>query len=114
MFVSLSLGVIASIVAARIGVLADFSYLLLQQKRSVIDLRAIEKRARVIGTALIAIESPDPAHREQAARTVRDRVLALGPRLVQSVTFDRHVERQYGWDHRWLFAELDDLVAARD
>ncbi len=98
----------------RISILADFSYLLPQTAQSVKDLRAIEQRARVIGTAMVAIESDHPDSRRKAALAARDRILALGPAMVASVTFDDHAKRQYAWDHRWLFADVGDLVAARD
>ncbi|MDB4957863.1 MAG: exporters of the superfamily protein [Myxococcales bacterium] len=111
---SIAFTIIAAVTAMRITVLADFSYLLPQSVRSVQDLRAIEKRARVIGTAMVVVESDHPEHRKQAAELMRQRVIALGPTRVASVTFDRRVEHQYAWDHRWLFAELADLKAARD
>ena len=112
--VSILFTIVAGLTAMRISVLADFSYLLPQSVRSVQDLRAIEKRARVIGTAMVVVESDSVAHRKVAADLMRQRVIALGPSFVASVTFDRAVERQYAWDHRWLFADLADLTAARD
>ena len=111
---SIALASVCGLLASRLAIRSDFSYLLPQSARSVRDLRAIERRARVIGTALIAVRSDDPQHRERAAREVRDRVARLGTRLVASVTFDRRTERQYAWAHRWLFADLADLRAARD
>src|SRR5450432_4282263 len=98
----------------RISILADFSYLLPQSARSVQDLRAIEKRARVIGTAMVAIESDHPASLRTAARRARERIEQLGPEWVASVTFDDRVKRRYTWDHRWVLAPLADLRAARD
>ena len=88
----------------RITVLADFSYLLPQSASSVQDLRAIEKRARVIGTAMVVVESPDPVHRKQAADLMRQWVTGLGATPVASVTSDRNIEKQSGWDRRWRFA----------
>jgi uncharacterized protein len=68
----------------------------------------------VIGTAMIAVESDHPDSRRKAAVLARDRVLALGPGMVASITFDERTERQYAWTHRWLFADLHDLESARD
>src|SRR5207302_3286011 len=90
------------------------SYLLPQTARSVKDLRAIEQRARVVGSALVAVESDRPDERAAAAIEVRDNVLALGKDLVASVTFDRKVEREFAWTNRWLYADLADLRAAHD
>jgi hypothetical protein len=111
---SIAIAVAAGLVASRIAIRADFSYLLPQSMRSVQDLRAIEKRARVIGTAMVAVESDHPDSRRRAAVMARDRALALGPGMIASITFDERVERQYAWTNRWLFASLPDLEAARD
>jgi len=111
---SIAFAVVTGLVAMRISIRADFSYLLPQSARSVKDLRAIEKRARVIGTAMVAIESDHPESRRRAAVLARERIEALGPEWVASVTFDDRVKRQYTWDHRWLLAPLPDLEAARD
>jgi len=111
---SIAVAAATGLVAARISIQADFSYLLPQSARSVRDLRAIEQRARVIGTAMIAVESDHPESRRRAAVMARDQALALGPGMVASITFDQRVERAYAWDHRWLFADLADLDAARD
>lgn len=100
-------------VASRLQVFADFSYLLPQDSRSVQDLRAIGARARVIGTAMVVVESADPVARRRAAALVRDEVTALPKDLVSSVTFDRRTERAYGWSNRWLFVDLVDLQHAR-
>jgi predicted RND superfamily exporter protein len=112
--ISIVFAAACALVAARISVLADFSYLLPQTARSVKDLRAIEQRARVIGTALVAVESDEGDERAAAATEVRDRIVALGENLVASVTFDRKVEREFAWANRWLYADLADLRAARD
>ena len=100
-------------VASRLQVFADFSYLLPQDSRSVQDLRAIGARARVIGTAMVVVEAPDPVARRRAAVMLRDQVTALPKALVSSVTFDRRSERAYGWSNRWLFVDLADLEKAR-
>jgi hypothetical protein len=111
---SIAFAVVAGLTASRLTVFADFSYLLPQDVRSVKDLRAIEKRARVIGTAMVVVRSDDPVARRQAAVMLRDKITKLPPSQVSSVTFDRNAERDYAWDHRWLFVDLPDLRHARD
>ncbi|HMG52290.1 MAG TPA: MMPL family transporter [Kofleriaceae bacterium] len=108
---SIAFAVLATFGAAQLRVFADFSYLLPQNVRSVTDLRAIGARARVLGTAMVAVEASDPAVRQRAAVMLRDRITKLP--LVSSVTFDDRARREYGWQHRWLFAELADLQRAR-
>lgn len=97
--------------ASQLQIFADFSYLLPQDVRSVTDLRAIGKRARVLGTAMVAVEAADPVVRQRAAVMLRDKITLLP--LVSSVTFDDRAKRAYGWQHRWLFADLADLQRAR-
>jgi uncharacterized protein len=108
---SILFAAIATLGAFRLHVLADFSYLLPQDVRSVTDLRAIGKRARVLGTAMVVVESDDPAARRLAAVMLRDKIARIP--LVSSVTFDDRAKRDYGWQHRWLFAELNDLEGAK-
>ncbi|MEP6860509.1 MAG: MMPL family transporter [Deltaproteobacteria bacterium] len=111
---SIVLAVGAGLVASRISVLADFSYLLPQSSRSVQDLRAIEKRARVVGTSLFVVRSEHPESRHEAAVLARDKIAALGPEWTADITFDHRIEHQFAWTNRWIGAELEDLVAARD
>jgi predicted RND superfamily exporter protein len=108
---SLVFAALATFAATQLRVFADFSYLLPQDVRSVTDLRAIGKRARVLGTAMVAVEARDPVLRERAAVMVRDKIARLP--LVSSVTFDDRAQRDYAWAHRWLFADLNDLQRAR-
>ncbi|MDB4954311.1 MAG: exporters of the superfamily [Myxococcales bacterium] len=109
---SIVLAVISGGAAARLTVFADFSSLLPQSVESVRDLRAIEKRARSMGTVIVAVRSDHPDARKRAALILRDRAAHLP--LVASVTFDEKVRRAYAWKHRWLFARLEDLEGARD
>jgi hypothetical protein len=111
---SLAFTAACALLAARLDLRADFSYLLPQSSRSVVDLRAIEARARVIGTAMVVVTSEDPAVRQQTADDLRAKITALDPSLVAGVTYDHKIEHAYAWEHRWLFADLADLTAARD
>ncbi|HET9627498.1 MAG TPA: MMPL family transporter [Kofleriaceae bacterium] len=97
--------------ASKLEVFSDFSYLLPQDVRAVTDLRAISARARVLGTAMVAVESKDPVARRRAAVMLRQRVSKLP--LVSSITFDDRAKRDYAWNNRWLFADLADLQKAK-
>ncbi|HZJ63563.1 MAG TPA: hypothetical protein VFD36_08540, partial [Kofleriaceae bacterium] len=92
---SIAFAAVATFTASRLRIFADFSYLLPQDVRSVKDLREIGKRARVLGTAIVAVEAGDPAVRRRAAVLLRDRIATLP--LVSSVTFDDRAKRDYGW-----------------
>jgi uncharacterized protein len=108
---SIAFAAVATFGASRLHIFADFSHLLPQDVRSVKDLREISKRARVLGTAMVAVEATDPDVRRRAAVLLRDEIVKLP--LVSSVTFDDRARRDYGWDNRWLFADLADLQKAR-
>ncbi len=112
---SLAVAAASTFAASRLPVYSDFSYLLPPDTQSVKDLRALEKRARgVLGTLMVAVRSDAPERREAVAQALRDRLTALGPGRVSSISFDRRTERRYFWENRWLFASLADLEAARD
>ncbi len=99
--------------ASGLGVEADLSFLLPPSAESVQQLRAIERRARVLGTVMVAVESADPRRRSRAAQLLRDRLAALVPAAISSITFDDGVARRYAWEHRWLLVSLADLREAR-
>jgi len=111
---SIALALGAGAIASRISVLADFSYLLPQSARSVQDLRAIEKRAKVVGTSMFVVSSEHPESRRKAAVLARDKIAALGPTWIADITFDHEIEHKFAWANRWLGADLKDLIAARD
>ncbi len=108
---SIGIAALSTFAASQLKIFADFSYLLPQDVRSVTDLRAISKRARVLGTAMVAVESTEPALRRRAAVLLRDKVAGLPQ--VSSITFDNRAKRDYGWNNRWLFADLADLQKAK-
>jgi uncharacterized protein len=111
---SVALALVLAAIAARLTVQADLSYLLPPDAASVVQLRAIEHRARVLGTVMVAVESADTELRARAARRLRERLGALVPDEVSSITADDAVARRFAWQHRWQFAPLSDLIAARD
>ena len=98
--------------ASGLGVEADLSFLLPPSAESVQHLRAIERRARVLGTVMVAVESSDPRRRARAAHLLRDQLATLVPAAISSITFDDGVARRYAWEHRWLLVSLADLQEA--
>src|SRR5262249_43034315 len=83
-------------------------------ERSVRDLEGIERRTDVLGLVLCAVVSDDPALRSKGAQLLADRIRKLDPSLVADVVSDDGIGRRYVWEHRFLFAPLADLEAARD
>ncbi len=111
---ALLVGIAAAPIAARLPLHGDMSYLLPPATRSVRDLHALEARAQVFGTIVVAVESDDPARRAAAARLVRDRLAALPPGTLLGVAADNGARDRFAWDHRHLLVPPDDLTAVRD
>lgn len=105
---------VSGLVAAQLRVNADLSYLLPPKADSVQQLRALEKRARVLGTVMVAVQSNDPHARALAATLLHARLSGLVPSNVSSISYDDRVARDFAWTHRWLYVDVADLRAARD
>jgi len=112
--VSVLVAVAGGLLAVRMPVHTDFSYLLPPRSRSVRDLRALEKRVRTFGRVFIQVRADDPAVRERATRDLYQRVEKIDPTLLGSAIADDGVARRFFWNHRFLYAKLADLEAARD
>lgn len=100
-------------VAVRLPVLANISYLLPENTPSVQHLRALEKRANVLGTLMVSVRSADPARRAQVAGQLARDIDSLGPERVAHLTIDRTVSRRFVWEHRWLLASVEELTQAK-
>ena len=111
---ALLVGIAAAPIAARLPLHGDMSYLLPPQTQSVRDLHALEGRAQVFGTIIVAIESDDPERRAAAARLVRDRLAALPAGTLVGIAADSAARDRFVWDHRHLLVPTEDLTAIRD
>jgi len=111
---SWALAILSGFCAAHLQVFGDFSSLLPPNTESVLQLRALEKRTRVLATYMIGLESDDPSQRTQAAAVLRSRLDAIDRDLVAGVTADEQGARHFAWNNRFLFAPLNELESARD
>ena len=107
-------GAAAAPVAARLPLFGDLSYLLPPATPSVRDLHALESRAQVFGTIIVAVESDDAGRRLAAAQLVRDRLRALPSSMLLGVDYDSGTRDRYAWAHRYLLAPTDELTGLRD
>jgi predicted RND superfamily exporter protein len=114
--IAVVLAVIGGWLTSKLAVKSDLSYLLPESTPSVRQLRAIEKRARVSATFMIGAESADTAARARAGDELLRRIRALDAEAlgIGGITADDGVFRRFGWDNRFLFADLADLTSARD
>ncbi len=105
---------VAGPVAARLPLFGDLAYLLPPATPSVRDLHALESRAQVFGTIIVAVESDDPGRRLAAAQLVRERLRALPSSMLLGVDYDSGTRDRYAWAHRYLLAPTDELTGVRD
>jgi predicted exporter len=111
-----ALAVASGVLASRLTVKSDLSYLLPESTPSVRQLRALEKRASVAATFMIGVESSDPAARTRAGTALLRRLRGLDAAALGmgGISADDGVVRRFAWDNRFLFADLADLRAARE
>lgn len=114
LLVAVCVAVIGGWLAAKLPLRADLANLLPPSARSVKDLEALKQRARAFGTVFVVVESKDPDLRRRTAQSLHQRLQRIDPQLVAHIDYDDAKAREYVWNHRFLFAELDDLTEARD
>ena len=102
------------LIATRLPLRADFSYLLPQDAAAVRDLRRLEARTKVRDTILVIVQGTTPADRAAAARDMATGIRAIGPSLVEQVYDDDADVRAFFREHRHLFVPLADLERGRD
>lgn len=114
---SVLVALLGGYLASKMSIKSDLTNLLPQGKRSVKDLVAVQKRARPFGTVQVVIESaPTPegvAKRVRAGELLASKLAKLDPSLVAQFSADDGPLRRYAWAHRFLFADLADLKAAK-
>ena len=111
---ALAVTAVAAVLASKLPLRGDFSYLLPETAPSVVAIHELEKRVNNLGTVMVAVESDVPDIRAAAAQDLRGRLEKVDKELINEVVFDDSASRRFAWDHRWLYADLKDLVAARD
>ena len=111
---SVLVAILGTYLASRMTIQSDLTNLLPSGQRSVKDLVAVQQRARAFGTVQVVVEAATAAEREQAAAGLLERFAKLDADLVNQISVDDGPLRRYGWANRYLFAELEDLEAARE
>ena len=111
---AVALGAAVYLIAFRLPLFADFSYLLPQDVPAVRDLRKLEARVKSTDTVLAIVRAPTP---EARARTVSELATGIGwirPQLVERVDADDTELRAFLKAHRYVLVPLADLQHARD
>jgi len=99
---------------AQLGLNSDFEALLPKDKPSVIDLERIRDRVGGFNTLTVAVESNDVDAMQRFAAALVPRIESLPPDLVRFVDWNISAYEDFVWEHRHLFASLEDLEQARD
>jgi predicted RND superfamily exporter protein len=110
---SVVVSLLAADLASRLTLRSDLSNLLPASMPSVKDLEVLRHRARSFGNVMIMLDAPTPEVRVVAATELEAHLRTLDERLIAVVSTDDNVAARYGWTHRFLFVDLDDLVAAK-
>lgn len=98
----------------KLGLNSDFEALLPRDTPSVIDLERIRDRVGGFNTLTVAIESEDVDAMQRFAEALVPRIEGLPPDLVHFVDWNISAYEDFVWDHRHLYASLEDLEQARD
>ncbi len=102
------------LIAFRLPLFADFSYLLPQDVPAVRDLRKLEARVKANDVVLAIIKAPTPDARERATQQLIDGLVATKSPLIARVSGDELAIREFLKERRHLFVPLNELEAARD
>ncbi|HEY4179159.1 MAG TPA: MMPL family transporter [Kofleriaceae bacterium] len=100
------------LVATRLPLKSDFSYLLPPDAPAVKDLRKLEARVAEGDSVLVVMRAPSSAEREAAANELVVSVKKIAPDLVEEVATDDAEIRAFLEAHRHLFVPLADLQKA--
>ena len=114
LLLSLVIAAASAVVAKKLEVRSDLTNLLPRSQQSVKDLNTVRDRARPFGTMQIVVESEDGDKVKRASEGLARRFAQFPPALVAQLSIDDGPRQKFAWDHRFLFADLADLVAARD
>ena len=102
------------LIAYRLPLYADFSYLLPQDVPAVRDLRKLEARVKSSDTVLVVLQAPSAESRAASAREMSTGLRTIPNELVERVDDDDSETRAWKRANRHLFVKLEDLVRARD
>jgi predicted RND superfamily exporter protein len=108
------LGFAIYLIAYRLPLFADFSYLLPQDVPAVIDLRKLEARVKANDVVLVLIDARTPEARAAATQQMIDGLEAAKSPLIARIGGDELAIREFLQQKRHLFVPVDELVAARD
>ena len=109
------LSVAGSLLAASLPLRTEFSWLLPDDRPSVVALRELTARKPSSAVIEVGIASPSPAATKRFADDLAAALRVRVPTdLIRSVQADDGELRGFVWEHRHLYAPLADLERVRD
>ncbi|HEU4612172.1 MAG TPA: MMPL family transporter, partial [Kofleriaceae bacterium] len=102
------------LIAFRLPLFADFSYLLPQDVPAVRDLRKLESRVKASDVVLVLVRAKTPEARAAATQQMIDGLAATKSPLIARVSGDELEIRTFLQQKRHLFVPVEELTAARD
>ncbi len=102
------------LIAFRLPLFADFSYLLPQETPAVVDLRKLEARVKASDVVLVLVRAQTPEARAAATEKMIEGLVATQSPLIARVSGDELEIRTFLQQRRHLFVPLPELEAARD
>lgn len=102
------------LIAFRLPLFADFSYLLPQETPAVVDLRKLEARVKASDVVLVLVRGNTPEARAAATEKMIEGLVATQSPLIARVSGDELEIRTFLQQRRHLFVPLPELEAARD
>ncbi len=97
----------------QLGLKTGFSALLPEEKPSVKDLEAVGDRIGGLTTLTVAIQSNDRKAMQRFATDLVPRLQGIGKGLVRSVDWNIGSYEDFVYEHRHLYADVEDLREVR-
>nr|HEX4314964.1 MMPL family transporter [Kofleriaceae bacterium] len=97
------------LIAFRLPLFADFSYLLPQDAPAVIDLRRLEARVQATDVVIVVVEATTPQERVAVVDALAKEFAGIPKDLVERVDSDDKELRDFIKAHEWMLVPTQDL-----
>src|SRR5262244_3808177 len=111
---AVALAAIAAAVATRLELRTSFAELLPSRDPGVVQLHRMEERFGGFESMVVAIQSPSRDANLRYAAALTEKLSRLPPDLVETARYEARAERDFFLSRKWLYANADDIEAARD
>ncbi|MBK8480371.1 MAG: MMPL family transporter [Proteobacteria bacterium] len=99
---------------SRLQLRSDLAELLPARDPAVVVLHEMDRRIAALATLIVGIESPSPAANERFVGVLVQRLRARRSADIVAIQAGVQDEQRFFSEHRWLYAELEQLEDAHD